>query len=229
MGFTPLSLSPAVWLKADTLALADGDPVGTWADQSGNGRDLVQATSAAKPMFKTAVLNGRPAVLFDGVDDVVEYVGGSDWVTGTGLTVFAVVKRVSATYSAGTSAFKSNAGGADYDNVQSCIVGYQGGGGGNLQGYRNGALSDAFHPGDGVAFQECSQWDGTNHTTYKNGVGATPVASSGSFAIRMCRLGKRYTPEVHNAYYFEWIVYDRSLNSTERGDVITYLTGRWGV
>ncbi len=67
--FDPMSLSPSLWLKADTLALNDGDPVTTWADQSGNGLDFSQATSAAKPTFKVAIQNGLPVVQFDGVDD----------------------------------------------------------------------------------------------------------------------------------------------------------------
>ncbi len=51
-----------LWVKADSLALNDGDPVGTWADQSGNGNDLVQATAAKKPTYKANILNGLPVV-----------------------------------------------------------------------------------------------------------------------------------------------------------------------
>lgn len=77
--FSPLSLSPALWLKADaglwqntggtTPASADGDPVGRWDDQSGNGNNFTQGTSGKKPVLKTAILNGNPVVRLDGVDD----------------------------------------------------------------------------------------------------------------------------------------------------------------
>jgi hypothetical protein len=58
-----------LWLKADSLSLNDADPVGTWADQSGNARDCTQATAANKPIYKVNIQNGLPCVRFDGTDD----------------------------------------------------------------------------------------------------------------------------------------------------------------
>lgn len=67
--FSP-SGSPVGWWPADKIiGLEDSDPVGTWPDQSGNGHDLVQATAAKKPLYKTAVQNGNPVVRCDGNDD----------------------------------------------------------------------------------------------------------------------------------------------------------------
>lgn len=69
----------AVWLKADagtyqdsartTLAVADGDPVGGWVDQSGAGSHASQLTSTKRPLLKLATINGLPSLLFDAVDD----------------------------------------------------------------------------------------------------------------------------------------------------------------
>jgi len=68
-GWSP-SGSPMGHWSADTITgLEDGDPVGTWPDQSGNGNDLTQATAAKKPLYKVNIQNGKPAVLFDGSDD----------------------------------------------------------------------------------------------------------------------------------------------------------------
>lgn len=53
-------------LEADTLSLSDGDPVSTWADQSGNGNDFTQ-TGDARPTRQT--ISTYPAVVFDGVED----------------------------------------------------------------------------------------------------------------------------------------------------------------
>ncbi len=50
-------------LQADTLALNDGDPVSTWADQSGNSRDFTQ-TGDARPSY--SYNSGNPFVYFDG-------------------------------------------------------------------------------------------------------------------------------------------------------------------
>jgi hypothetical protein len=62
----------------DTAALlafaGSGDAfVATWYDQSGNGRDITQATAAAQPKIVSAgalvTSGGKPAATFDGVDD----------------------------------------------------------------------------------------------------------------------------------------------------------------
>jgi hypothetical protein len=87
-GFTPASLSGlAGWWKADQLVLNDGDPVATWADQSGNSRDFSQATSAARPTYKTNILNGKPVVRSDGVDD---YLNTTSFTMAQALTLSVV-------------------------------------------------------------------------------------------------------------------------------------------
>jgi hypothetical protein len=48
-----------------TDVAANNDPVGYWADQSGNGNHLIQATAGSRPLYQTA----GPGVLFDGSDD----------------------------------------------------------------------------------------------------------------------------------------------------------------
>jgi hypothetical protein len=61
---TPASFSGlAAWYKADQLVLNDGDPVSTWADQSGNSRDIT-AAGATRPTYKSAGLNSKPSVRF---------------------------------------------------------------------------------------------------------------------------------------------------------------------
>ena len=59
-----------LWLKADALALSDGDPVATWTDSSGLGNNATQATSGSRPTFQTNEINSTlPVVRFDGSDD----------------------------------------------------------------------------------------------------------------------------------------------------------------
>jgi hypothetical protein len=57
------------WYDASQESFADGDAVGTFTDQSGNGYHLTQATGANKPLFKISAANGRAALLFDGSND----------------------------------------------------------------------------------------------------------------------------------------------------------------
>lgn len=62
-----------LWLDANKITgLDDGDPLTTWSDQSGNGNDVTQSTSAKKPTYKTSIINGRSIVRFDGTDDYLK-------------------------------------------------------------------------------------------------------------------------------------------------------------
>ena len=68
--FSPLSLSPALWLKADAITgLSDDAYIASWADSSGNNRNATQAgADSLKPKYRTNVLNGQPVVRYDGSD-----------------------------------------------------------------------------------------------------------------------------------------------------------------
>jgi hypothetical protein len=75
--FSPLDLTPALWLDASdastlydattggSLVAADG-LVARWQDKSGNSRHATQATSGSRPQRKTAIQNSLDVVRFDG-------------------------------------------------------------------------------------------------------------------------------------------------------------------
>lgn len=63
-----------VWLRANTIGLADNDPVSTWTDESGKGNNAV-GVDTARPLYKTAIQNGLPIVRFDGLNDVLTITG----------------------------------------------------------------------------------------------------------------------------------------------------------
>lgn len=67
-----LAKSLQLWLRADALTLADGEPVYIWPDQSGQGRDVsatkgVRADGVGLPgkFAKQSTLQKRPAVRFE--------------------------------------------------------------------------------------------------------------------------------------------------------------------
>ena len=69
---TPSSFSGLQgWWKADSLSLNDNDPVSSWTDSSGNGRTLT-GTLTQRPLYKTNLYNGLPAVRWDGSNDRLE-------------------------------------------------------------------------------------------------------------------------------------------------------------
>ena len=68
----PVVTGLALWLKADAEVeegtnnnSENGDLARTWKDQSGNGNDFSQSTSAQRPTFYTDSLNGNPVVRFN--------------------------------------------------------------------------------------------------------------------------------------------------------------------
>lgn len=71
-------------LRASQLALSDGDPVSTWPDASGNGRDFTQSGSS-RPTYRAG--GGMPYVEFDGIDD---WMIGGNWSEFDNQSQFAV-------------------------------------------------------------------------------------------------------------------------------------------
>jgi hypothetical protein len=65
------TITGAIWDNSEpfTEPIDDGTAVRLWADQSGNGYDAEQATTAARPTYIASGLNGLPVVRFDGTDD----------------------------------------------------------------------------------------------------------------------------------------------------------------
>ena len=69
--------------------LVDTDPVATWEDQSGNSNDASQGTAANRALYRTNILNGLPAVRFDGINDYYTVTFGSDLVQPTTIITVA--------------------------------------------------------------------------------------------------------------------------------------------
>jgi lysophospholipase L1-like esterase len=115
---SPAALSGlAGWWKASTglfqdtgfvtPAAANNDPVGGWRDQSGNGRDVTQATAGVRPTLAKARFNGLDAVLFNFANSqFLSYAGASGLGGGAGSTYFVVTDATP-----GNAGFTFSAGG----------------------------------------------------------------------------------------------------------------------
>jgi len=88
-----------LWLRADTDVSHDElASVSHWADQSGNGHHAFQDAAARRPTFARNVLNGKPVMRFDGVDDyfAIDRMHYDTQGQIGGITLFALVKSASA-------------------------------------------------------------------------------------------------------------------------------------
>lgn len=69
-GFLPTDIAGLMfWGEADFIpGLNDGDPVSTFPDDSGNANDAT-SSGTARPLYRTNILNGYPAMEYDGSND----------------------------------------------------------------------------------------------------------------------------------------------------------------
>lgn len=94
--FVPTSISGCkIWLRADSLALNDGDLVSTWTEEA-SGRNATAAGSA-RPTFKSNVLNGQNTVRFNGTANTMTLSGTFDSSVDTDVTIFIVYGNVAQT------------------------------------------------------------------------------------------------------------------------------------
>jgi hypothetical protein len=84
-----------------TPAVADGDPIGNWEDQSGNGRDFKGATTA-RPALKLNVIGSLSGVLFDGGTDTL---AADAFATGIGTGVYTLFMLCNGQSTSGLAVF----------------------------------------------------------------------------------------------------------------------------
>lgn len=234
--WSPLDLSPALWLKADvglfqertgaaatTPAVADADPVGTWLDQSGNGNHVVATTDAKRPSLKLAIQNGMPVVRSDGTDDYLISISTTiaTFPAKRG-SVFAVYRRNAAT---GQGAILSN-----YPDTWQWYATTSG----TLNKWYDGgafsvaALYDSFvgfvagaiiRDGDTTAkhYLDGALADSWTVTNNQPPVGVVAVGANTSGG------------ELHAGDLAELFIFPTALDSTDRAALFAYLEARWGL
>lgn len=80
------------WFKADAGVTESGGAVSAWADQSGNGNDITQATAGYQPTYVDDYRNGLPAIVFDGVDDYIDRSSLTQGTISNPFRIYAVYK-----------------------------------------------------------------------------------------------------------------------------------------
>ena len=85
-----LDAGHGVFSDAGTTPVAADDPVQQWNDLSGNGNHVVQATIGLQPLYKVNIVNGKPVIRFDGVDDSLRKAGQIAGMENNKFTVVTV-------------------------------------------------------------------------------------------------------------------------------------------
>jgi hypothetical protein len=231
--FTPSQIPNMIgWWKADsgvfsntagTTPAVNGGSVARVNDNSASAANLLQ-TPGAQPIYAAAAQNGLPALSTNNTNFAYMAAAAFPMTATTGLTVIVVMKIVS--YSAFDRVI-SYGNGADNTAGEFIAPIMQSATSVQDVSSVNGSISTIT-----TGFNQVySIWDGTNNTIYVGNVGATPVAQAPTFLANqefriMANVG---SGNAMNGLIGEVIVYNRALNSTERGKINAYLLARWGV
>ena len=79
-----------LWLRADAGVDTLNGTVSRWHDQSGNGNDVIQTNTSRQPLLVANILNGKPVIRFDGLDDRLEFTSSTPM---SKFTIFMIVKN----------------------------------------------------------------------------------------------------------------------------------------
>ena len=208
--FSPLLLSPSAWYDTTQLpVVADGTAMPNWIDVSGNSKHLLQGVGSLQPLYKTAVFNGLPTALFDGVNDFFATIG-----TVGGYTVFAVVNHTDgATFS-------------NYRRIWSV---------GNDAQSEFGVISTAAYNGDGAlkrGFSTANIYvngvNTLNAATLSSARVVSAVADSLATQILFVGTYSGSGLQTLKGNLGEIIFYPTALSTANRKSVENYLSAKWG-
>ena len=239
---TPPSIFGAdlvAWYKADTAVYNDagitlatnGQTVQQWNDQSGNGYNLSQATSANRPTLNTAGYNSKPAIIFSS-SAATQLATGASAVSlgGTTASGFAVGQQ---TTGIGGNArlldFIATGDSSDTGTAKSGIFIIRASTP-SVYTYRG---SIGFGSGVSVSvatnYRMGGVFDGTNQVTYINNVAGTASAGGGTWGTTgQIRVGNDPTGGAWNGPCAEIVVVKVAPTVTQLAQLDAYFTNKWG-
>lgn len=198
-----------------TLVSADGDPVGGWKDKSGTGNSFIQGTSSKRPTYKTGIQNSKSCVLFDGTDDQLDKT-----MSSLGAHTVFIVARNNTTTTGYETLFTAGGASGFFFRVT---------GGGGAGGFVCDLYSGGDHDSAATAVNTFVTFSATvdgagGAVAYKN---AASFYSSSLYSSSIYSTIGGHGSEYLNGYEAEVVAFSRVLNSTELGQMETYLKNKW--
>ncbi len=229
MPFQPSDLANLfVWLRADVGAFQDAakavpctnnTPVYTWENYGSDPSDFVQSSGGVQPVyFSSGGVGGQPIITFTS-----DYLVSTTASIGTGTPVTGFVMLHPSSISGTGIAFGTN-GGANFQMARSSALAYyyRGGGGGEIVGNWQTARP---------SIMSCIAYT-TSYGWFDNGPLGTPVPNGtncGNNAISNLYVGRDSAGSYpFDGNYYEIILYDAQLSTTDIQQVRDYLFTRIG-
>jgi hypothetical protein len=234
----PVPAALLVWHRFDdlTASLSDGQSVTYWADASGNNYHMTQSNSSKQPTFKLNRINGKAGIMFDGVDDCLNWSGSmlSALNSAGECELFIIGKKAVQNDSCGLY----NIGGDDSDYC--------------LHPYTNGGILECFadtateHIGGVFLDKEYLTSSFCFNNRCNGKVQTLEISSSGGnyikcmdeveeyrFTTTYTSLGYGGRGQLTNAYascsICEVLIYANQLTNSERSLVKSYLNARYNI
>lgn len=206
-----------------TPVTTNGDPVGRWADKSGNANHINQGAAGAKPAYTTGVQNGLAGLSFDGGD----YLDSTATITPESATLFVVLKTNlvnSATYGILSARHSSNGGAYLQQNVAN-----------NFRATRTPSSLNAVGatPTATTAYIVAGAFNAAGGTIYVNGnASVTASAVYSGVTPQPWRMGgslNNSTAEMWAGRILMACIYSRAITAGEKGQLFNYANAIYGV
>lgn len=225
--FDPLNLSPLIWLDANDLS---GSSVSSWTDRSGNGNDVSQNSSGFQPVWSAnALKSGFPGITFDGTDDKLLTSGANPLGSTINDCMIFIVTRILSTTGQGTAFTLSGSDTVRWSSDfpwQDGNVYFDAGNDGTGNDQRVTVTGNPLTVGDLTITSFYNSPTDAVQQIYNNGAllggdaNATTVNTSGSIQIGGFQ-------NYQNIVMSEVIVFNRTINATQRQLVEGYLAHKW--
>lgn len=219
------------WEADSLVALAEGDPIGTWADQSGNGHDATQSNASLKPWLRTNDFGSKPSVQFDGSNDILSIAGtislpaftvfivlnAKHWISGSDFTVQDYNLTNMLWWHSGIHGFALNGTGGG--NQDPHLTTY------NTSGTETNSkrMNSGFLGGKGIFVWT---YDGSSIGGRYNGVAKSPSNNDGGFGTsNPDNIGWSYL--YTGSRYAAILIYGVALDSTNISAVESYLNTKY--
>jgi hypothetical protein len=231
----------AAWYDAsDSTTVTTATGVSQWSDKSGNGRTLVQSVGLDQPT-RTATINGKSALVFDGVNHYLSCMGGSF----SNQTMFIVARRdatsaataalfsyrPSATNGTGNlpaltadsdSGFNLTFGSASVDNL-----GFNPQPSGSVIFYKNGSIvATGTVSGIGSQCYSVAPYPNTTDVNLLTIFSGSTAAGAKNFAVGCDCFSSSRT---YGMTLGEIIIYSAVLSAAQRSSVERALGSKWGI
>jgi hypothetical protein len=208
--FTPLSLSPALWLSDS------GTNPAQWDDISGNNRHAVQATPANMPSIVAGAINGKQIRRFD----------GGDYFSTVGFSANYSAKTIYIVQARASTGFRSPIG--NRETSAGWVIRLTDTGG--LFAHPGTASNISVAADSKVAGLIRLQSNGSSMTLQIGSASASGGSGSYVSSANNLQIGADGRPgEYYAGDIAEILIFPTALSTTDRQAVETYLNAKWAI